>query len=222
MHLRFQAMGPLQLLCNEVRLLHQWHHKHQLLLQSLHRLLVVPVFLLFCRRLLRGSLELLDASRCGGFGATLLVNELLLQTRKLLCVFLLVLRRLHLVCGLCLRLLLDPLCLSLLHLCLEFLLALPEKLVRLLLRFVLCLLRLLYFPLELFGHLPARLQLLLRRATHLSLRLRQLLSRHGIAYLAGLEQVRGLPSGWHYEDEVALAEGDAIAMRQFQAVVFPL
>mmetsp|Transcript_52910 Transcript_52910/g.160800 ORF Transcript_52910/g.160800 Transcript_52910/m.160800 type:complete len:419 (-) Transcript_52910:1782-3038(-) len=169
MHLRLHTVGPLQLLCNEVCFLHQGHDEHQLLLEPLHRDLVVPVVLLLGRGLLGGRLELLDPLLGGRLGGPLPVLELPLEPLDFLGVLALLLGNLLLVGRGRPRLLLQPLPLAPLQLLPELLLPPLQQLVGLVFGLGLRVLRLLDLPLQLLRQLAARLQVLLRGAAHLAL-----------------------------------------------------
>mmetsp|Transcript_115556 Transcript_115556/g.327466 ORF Transcript_115556/g.327466 Transcript_115556/m.327466 type:complete len:521 (+) Transcript_115556:656-2218(+) len=213
-HLRLQAAVPLQLGAYQVRLLHERHHEHQVLLELLHAVLVLPVVLLLGRRLLGALLEVLDPAVVFLLRLLLPLLELALQPLELPSV----LRDRRLVAGNRLRLLLLllalPLLLLQLQLPLELLLALVQPGLRLGLRPGLGLLGLADAALQLLRHGAVLLELLLRGAADAPLVVQELLPRHRVVDLPGLEQLRGAPSGGIHEHEDALPEGDPVTVRQ--------
>mmetsp|Transcript_26923 Transcript_26923/g.57066 ORF Transcript_26923/g.57066 Transcript_26923/m.57066 type:complete len:324 (-) Transcript_26923:551-1522(-) len=221
MHLCLQAVRPLQLRGDHVRLLHEWHHDHQLLLEPLHAQLVLPVVLLLGRCLFRLLLQLLDPSLSRLFGPSLALLKLLLELLKLLRVGLGLLLSCGLIAGLGLSTLvlqgLLPLLLSLLHLRLELLLAQLEQGLCLCLRLALRLLRLFCPALEVLGHLATCLELLLGGAK--AGLLIELLPGHRVVHLPRMQQLRRLSLRRVHKHEDALAEDDAVAMFQGDAIL---
>mmetsp|Transcript_8252 Transcript_8252/g.19371 ORF Transcript_8252/g.19371 Transcript_8252/m.19371 type:complete len:470 (-) Transcript_8252:1130-2539(-) len=214
-HLCLQPMRPPQLLDDQICLLDQGHDRHQLLLESLHRQLMLPVTFFFSRSLFRLLLQLLNLVLSSFLCLLLTLFKLLLQACQLLSMYSRLLSCLGLLagfCGLALVHLLLPLLLFGLHLGTKLSFPLFHQSIRFSLSLLLGLFCLPSFPLQLLRQLTRSLEFLFCGASHLTLL--QLLPSSGVAHLPGVDELGHLALARLHKHEDALSEGHAVTVRQ--------